>query len=81
MKKSKLLYIPSGEYVLFRAEKTFTPYFEDSRWHSLWEEKIENIIVHFCMPDTEQITKSRHKIPIDIALNPNEFEIVYEEVK
>ena len=85
---TKLLYIPTGEYISFvKTVKTngivfssysysFTPIWEESQWHEVWKETIEDVIDQFCNMDCEHTTKLRHNIPIDKPLTKSEFEIL-----
>lgn len=80
----KLLYVPSGECILFVTNETifaqtqvdYTPDYDQSHWKSAWSETLEEVIEHFCLPSNESETKRRHRIPTDTKLDPTEFEIL-----
>lgn len=82
----KILYIPSGECILFAtSEKYFkdtgheySPDYEVSHWKLAWNDPPEALIEHFCSPSTESETKETHKIPVGIKLDPKEFELIRE---
>jgi hypothetical protein len=82
----KLLYIPTGELIDFiKAGSTtkdveFTNYWEESIWYKVWNEDMDDVIEQFCHPEKEIATKNRHKIPVDVILSKNEFEVINETV-
>lgn len=82
---TKLLYVPSGEYIQFLKALTpnkgieYTTCWESSQWFLIWEETIEDAIIQFCRPESEASTKTKHRIPLNTDLSPNEFEIVKED--
>ena len=82
---TKLLYIPSGEIILFlKTQETgnsklfWTPIYEQSIWFSVWDTKLEEVINEFCRRGSELSTKRRHNIPTDTELCYNEFEFIYD---
>lgn len=89
---TKLLYIPSGELILFIAELgtpaaiasnptnkvAMTPIYEDSLWARSWNDSIDEVICQFCKQDSEITSKMRHKIPTGVVLSSNEFEIIHD---
>lgn len=81
---TKLLYVPSGEYIQFlkvpSQTKTieYTTTWEESQWYIVWEESIEDVIIQFCKPEAEITTKVKHNIPTNVHLVPREFEIIKE---
>ena len=82
---TKLLYIPSGEYIQFLKIPVqnkgieYTTSWEKSQWRSVWEETIEDVIIQLCKAGAEASTKAKHKIPLNVELSPNEFEIIEED--
>ena len=81
---TKLLYIPSGEIILFikntvdSSGMAYTSNYEDAIWFTVYGDPIEEVIKSFCNPETEYTTKRKHNIPTNVELSYSEFEIIYD---
>lgn len=81
---TKLLYVPSGECIMFVAneevfketQQEYTADYEKSHWKMAWGDSPEAVVEQFCKQSNEHETKKIHKIPVDIDLDPKEFEIL-----
>jgi len=83
---TRILYIPEGRYILFRSpcynqNWILQPIYEKSNYYIQHETKIKNYLTTFCEPSElfQSGTKKYNELPVDVLLNINEFEVIYDD--